>query len=289
MSDPMQAQGVASSALSQAAARDLTDQIRTGMESIYHLIRAAYTGRAWAALGYGSWDEYITREFGNLHLRPPLEDRHDIVLSLREVGMSTRAIAAATQLSDRTVRRELDARVGSGAANAAPDGAASTVRGTDGKAYQARPCRQPQTVSDCADNAAALEEKSAFDAVLDMPADDFGVNPLDLGRRADDERARVRRMLTIFNGSGAGAVQMLMKATAPLGSLVSPVTGQSAVENDELHGVVWDSARCVRALAHVIRVVGHTEGESREQIRSTLRDALDDLDGVLKEMEGATR
>ena len=37
--------------LTQKAARDLTDQIRTGMESIYHLIRAAYAGRAWTALG----------------------------------------------------------------------------------------------------------------------------------------------------------------------------------------------------------------------------------------------
>lgn len=275
--------------LTQKAARDLTDQIRTGMESIYHLIRAAYTGRAWAALGYGSWDEYVTREFGNLHLRPPLEDRHDVVLSLREAGMSTRAIAAATHLSDRTIRRELDARVGPGAANAAPGDAATIVMGTDGKTYQARQDHQTRMVLDPTGNAAPPDRKSTFDVVLDMPADDFGVEPLDLGRRADDERARVRRMLTTFNGSGAGAVQMLMKATAPLGSLVSPVTGQSAVEDDELHGVVWDSVRCVRALAHVIRVVGHTEGESREQIRSTLRDAVDDLDGVLKEMEGAAR
>lgn len=92
MTEPIQYAEPRVSVLNQTAARDLTDQIRTGMESIYHLIRAAYTGRAWAALGYGSWDEYVTREFGNLHLRPPLEDRHDVVLSLREAGMSTRAM-----------------------------------------------------------------------------------------------------------------------------------------------------------------------------------------------------
>lgn len=51
-------------------ARELTDQIRAGMESVYHLIRSAYRGRAWQALGYATWDEYVTREFGNLHLRP---------------------------------------------------------------------------------------------------------------------------------------------------------------------------------------------------------------------------
>ena len=37
-------------AMTADAARDLTDQIKTGMESVYHLIRAAYRGRAWQAV-----------------------------------------------------------------------------------------------------------------------------------------------------------------------------------------------------------------------------------------------
>ena len=106
--------------MTAAAARDLTDQIKTGMESVYHLIRSAYRGRAWAVLGYRSWDDYVTREFGNLHLRPPLEYRQDVVLSLREAGMSARAIATATQLSKSTVHRELDATAGRDVPNGTP-------------------------------------------------------------------------------------------------------------------------------------------------------------------------
>ncbi|MCY1158657.1 MAG: hypothetical protein MOP51_1681, partial [Citricoccus sp.] len=61
--------------LTAEGARDLTDQIRVGLEGVFQLIKAAYRGRAWVSLGFGSWDEYVTREFGNLHLRPPREVR----------------------------------------------------------------------------------------------------------------------------------------------------------------------------------------------------------------------
>mgnify|MGYP006985706748 CR=1 FL=1 len=78
-------------------------------------------------------------------------------------------------------------------------------------------------------------------------------------------------------------------AATPVVSLVSPATGKALVEDEDLHGVVWDSVRCVRTLAHVIRSVGHVEGESQAEIRSTLRDAVDDLDEVLKKIEEGTR
>ena len=55
--------------MTAAAARDLTDQIKTGMESVYHLIRSAYRGRAWAVLGYRSWDDYaLDRDTVPAHL-----------------------------------------------------------------------------------------------------------------------------------------------------------------------------------------------------------------------------
>jgi len=272
------------SSLTQAAARDLTDQIRTGMESIYHLIRAAYQGRAWSVLGYGSWDEYVTREFGNLHLRPPLEDRQDVVLSLREVGMSTRAIASATQISEATVRRELN---GSGASNDAPESGCAVVTGMDGKTYQARASRRTNEgdVVDVESDAVVLDGQFSLEDVLDMPAADFGIEPLDLSARKSDERDRSRRTLAAFNGGGAAAVPMLLKAAPAVASLVSPLTGKASLGDEDLHGVVWDSARCVRTLAHVIRSVGHHEGESMAEIRSTLRDAVDDLEQVLNKIE----
>ena len=268
-------------AMTADAARDLTDQIKTGMESVYLLIRAAYRGRAWQALGFGSWDEYVTREFGNLHLRPPLEYRQDVVLSLREAGMSTRAIASATQLSKDTVRRELNAATGANAQ--VVDGV--PVVGMNGKTYQ--PTREPRPPS--ADTVAPSESQVDLDSVLDMPAEDFGIEPLDLVRHDEEQKGRARRVLTAFNGSGAAAVPALIKAATPVASLVSPATGKALVEDEDLHGVVWDSVRCVRTLAHVIRSVGHVEGESQAEIRSTLRDAVDDLDEVLKKIEEGTR
>ena len=265
------------------AAREVTDQIKTGLESVYHLIRSAYRGRAWEVLGYRSWDEYVTREFGNLHLRPPLEKRQDIVLSLREVGMSTRAIASATQISEATVRRELKH---AGASNDAPGRAPASVVGVDGKTYEAT---RPARIGNLEPSMGVRGGQSDVDAVLDMPAEDFGIEPLDLVRHDEEQKGRARRVLTAFNGSGAAAVPALIKAATPVASLVSPATGKALVEDEDLHGVVWDSVRCVRTLAHVIRSVGHVDGQSQAEIRSTLRDAVDDLDEVLKKIEEGTR
>jgi hypothetical protein len=88
-------------------ARTLTDQIKTGVEAVWHLITRAYTERAWSALGYTSWDDYCTREFGTSRLRLPREERAEVVSSLRESGLSLRAIAAATGLGRGTIEREL--------------------------------------------------------------------------------------------------------------------------------------------------------------------------------------
>jgi hypothetical protein len=103
-------------------ARALTDQIKTGVEALWHLITRAYTERAWAALGYTSWDDYCTREFGTSRLRLPREERAEVVSSLRESGLSLRAIAAATGDSVTTVRREL-----AGVPNGTPERRTTTV------------------------------------------------------------------------------------------------------------------------------------------------------------------
>ena len=90
-----------------AQARNLTDKIKVAVEGTWQLITEAYTTRAWAALGYSSWDDYCTREFGTSRLRLPREDRQEIVSSMREQGLSIRAIAAATGEPVMTVQNEL--------------------------------------------------------------------------------------------------------------------------------------------------------------------------------------
>lgn len=94
-------------AMNATDARALTDRIKAGVEAIWELIKQAYTERAWAALGYESWDDYCTREFGASRLRLPREERAEVVASLRESGLSLRAIASATGLSRGTISNDV--------------------------------------------------------------------------------------------------------------------------------------------------------------------------------------
>lgn len=84
-------------------ARALTDRIKTAVGMTWELVKEAYETRAWSALGYGSWDDYCSAEFGAYRLRLPREERQEVVGSLREAGLSLRAIEAATGVSRKTV------------------------------------------------------------------------------------------------------------------------------------------------------------------------------------------
>jgi hypothetical protein len=87
-------------------ARILTDRIKIAVEGTWLLIQEAYTSRAWASLGYGTWDAYIEAEFGSTRLALPREERAETVQSMRQAGMSLRAIAAATGISPATAMRD---------------------------------------------------------------------------------------------------------------------------------------------------------------------------------------
>lgn len=91
----------------EAEARELTDAIKNRAEQTWQLIEQAYQHRAWSALGYETWDAYCAGEFGATRLRLPREERSEVVKSLRDSGMSIRAIASATGHSDQTVQRDL--------------------------------------------------------------------------------------------------------------------------------------------------------------------------------------
>lgn len=93
--------------LAASDARHLTDRIRAALDTTWQMIRDAYLGRAWVALGYTSWDDYTTQEFGTARLRIPREERQEWVGSLRESGLTVRAIAQGTGLGIGTVHRAL--------------------------------------------------------------------------------------------------------------------------------------------------------------------------------------
>lgn len=125
-------------------ARSLTDRIKVAIEGTWLLIQEAYTSRAWAALGYDTWDAYCTAEFSTARLRLPREERQEVVASLRESGMSLRAISSATGVSPATAMR--DVRVS--------DETPAEITGTDGNTYAAT---RPEPVATEADLLAGDE------------------------------------------------------------------------------------------------------------------------------------
>lgn len=157
--------------LSSQEARDLTWRIKVVLEGAWELIVEAYHGGAHRALGYSSWDDYCTAEFGTTRIRMPKEDRQEVVTSLRDAGLSTRAISAAVGIDRKTVRSDLAEQVGE---MGPPAGAEprndrnddlrsdelldcetspvaepfattrSPVTGIDGKSYSSRPAKSPR-------------------------------------------------------------------------------------------------------------------------------------------------
>lgn len=130
-------------------ARQLTDRIKVGVDAIWELIKQAYQTRAWAALGYGSWDDYCQREFGTSAIRLPREERQEVVASMREIGMSIRAIGSATGAGYETVRRALNTgdpneSRDAESSNTSPSTTPERVTGSDGKSYtRTRPAFRP--------------------------------------------------------------------------------------------------------------------------------------------------
>lgn len=114
-------------ALSQKQAEAAFRRINAGLEDVKAAILYAWQHEAWKPLGYSSWDEACDDRVG-CRIAIPREDRDEFVLTLRSAGMSNRAIAAASGMSEATVRR---------ASNDAP--APSSVKGRDGKQYNPKP------------------------------------------------------------------------------------------------------------------------------------------------------
>jgi hypothetical protein len=120
--------------LNEDEARQLTEEIRTVGDQHWELIKRAYQGRAWLALGYETWDDYVEAQFSSNHYRVPREEQQSVVLSLRQAGMSLRAIADVAGVGKDTVRREIERAAGANETPAPP----AKVRGKDGRSHPAR-------------------------------------------------------------------------------------------------------------------------------------------------------
>jgi hypothetical protein len=125
--------------LNTKEATAITARIRSKMGDLMSEVAEAWIGRAWKALGYESWNEYIKSEFNHAPLHLPRDERRAVVALLRGQGMSARAIAPALGIDRATVDRDLQ-----GGANAPPDSEFVQVTGLDGKNYTVT-CPQPGT------------------------------------------------------------------------------------------------------------------------------------------------
>lgn len=239
------------SALNAENARELTRKIRVGLEGTYALIIDAFKGRAWTALGYPTWDAYCQGEFGALSLQPPREERQQVILSLREAGMSVRAIGSATDISHMTVVRDLRALEASesplsGVTNVTPE--ASTI-GLDGKTYTHKP--EP-----------AFYDVMLDDSLLDMSADDMGI-----GIKSERQTPRVVE-------KPKGILFPTAKAT--------PISEQGELFSAaELVKVSESITISSSVLANAKLDLEAISDEDREAVLGNLQDAVDRLNGLL--------
>lgn len=107
-------------------ARQRIDRIKAHVTAAWSDIVEAYRQRDWITLGYRDWDQMCEVEFGGARIALPVAERQQVVADLRGEGLSTRAIASAVGVDDKTVRNDLG-----GAEISAP------VIGQDGKTYPA--------------------------------------------------------------------------------------------------------------------------------------------------------
>lgn len=105
-------------ALSQRDAERLTTRIRLRLDTIADnyaavmpLIREAYEGQAWAALGYRSHGDYVHQSFGDALSSLGVDMRRAVVGELTDQGMSTRAIAGVVGASHMSVQRDRNSGV----------------------------------------------------------------------------------------------------------------------------------------------------------------------------------
>lgn len=106
-------------------ARAVVEAIKTKANDVWELIVAAHSGRAWIALGYESWDDLCAKEFDRARLSLPREERTETVRSLRDSGLSIRAIASATGADAKTVQTDLKSGVGN--SHTSPDEPAEEI------------------------------------------------------------------------------------------------------------------------------------------------------------------
>ena len=213
--------------ITQAEAKSLTEQIRIGLASVWQLLETAYVDRVWAALGYGSWDAYCASEFGETRIPIPKEERETVVRSLREAGLSYRAIEAGTDMSSRTIRR---------AAAATGANAPVATTGVNGKTYQPTQPHAEKVEDDVVDAEIVADDDDLIecDTCGDWHAPEVSVCPFLViaTHGAGDESTVYRRPDSVESNDGGDACDMGAENAAAV-----PAGGPSVDDED----ADWDN------------------------------------------------
>lgn len=283
----------ADSALDAGAARELTRQIKVALEHSYTMIIAAYRGQAWWSMGYSSWDAYCQGEFGNLALQPPREDRQNVIMSMREAGMSVRAIKGATGLGQGTVQRAVqgdssihDAGVPNGTPEVEAGRDAGRVTGLDGKSYQPTRTRLGVEPRPHRPAAPAFEDVPLSDDLLDLPAEDIGIEPLDVGSRRGSSESRVAAARRLSGSMDAALPKMIRVA----GELVDGPVGVAGDADDAetFSDLAADASRGILTLSHVLAGIDASVfrgcADDAAEVSGAVTDALAVLGRVLDDL-----
>lgn len=96
----------------KAEAQALTDRIRNAVEDIRTLVAKAHEGKAWQALGYGSWEAYVKAEFGMSRVHAHrLVKQGEVIEAIEDALGGSLPIGNIPEGVTRELRRDLPASV----------------------------------------------------------------------------------------------------------------------------------------------------------------------------------
>lgn len=266
--------------LSANQARELTDRIKVAVEATWELIKEAYQSSAWRSLGYPSWDDYCTREFGTSRIKLPREERQEVVSSMREIGMSTRAIASATGVSYGTAH----AAIKSGDQNRSPESEPSPVVGTDGKTYTPKPRLAPVPDPPQKPAEAPAPEPDPAPSFDDEPDDDTpeweDVGTIPKSRLNDVAPPRPSPPAPGFN---ACDLDELNQDSAPSkkAEVHKPLDEDYHNPKEHLIDLMSHLKKASKAIEDAIFTARHIDSWKGGPLSGDLRELLDQLDSAL--------
>lgn len=237
-------------------ARKLTEEIKSDYGSLQTKIAAAWRGRIWLALGHESWQDYLDVEFQGVSLRPPKELEDQVLSELREAGMSTRGIAAATDMSQPTVYRRLEESTDSYES-------VDQVLSEDGRV---RPASRP-----AAPAPAAEPEREIVDAEIveplesgeDRPAADLGFEPIELSTSSEVSIGwdRVNRLITDLHAGGSAPLRIVKSKAQDLETaFTSGALTPEELNEERIEGLGRDVADALAVLSDLLAEMADGRG-----------------------------